>query len=118
MTRRYRKVGLGVCGAFALVSSMPGTTPRQTELRGDELTALTVATKHFQDHKYSNSGLSHYTITVFRQRAAFEVDFVPDDPPNPPPSYAGTGGRTIYGSGVSYFLSLHPVNIIRVEFSR
>jgi hypothetical protein len=102
-----------------LLTSTFASAIERRQLTGRELTALTVAAADFKRHKYSKSGnLSHYSIE-FERRAhnVLEITFLADDP-SPAPNHARTGGGSIYGTDVTYFVSLDRLKILSFHFSR
>jgi hypothetical protein len=89
------------------------------ELRGSEAEAIAVAVAAFKRGPYSPShDLAHFAVELARRGQQLEVTFIPDDPQRPNPTYAGTGGSTIYGQEVTFYVSLRSLKIVRWHLAR
>jgi hypothetical protein len=91
----------------------------RTTLSGREVNAISVATAAFRAGHYSTSGdMKHFTVEFERRGDVLEVAFVPDEPPEPRPNHAETGGSTIYGQTVHFYISLRSLKIVRWHLAR
>jgi hypothetical protein len=93
-------------------------------LLGREAEAIAVAVGDFHknqgktiDGSIMFGDLRHYTVELKRHGKEVEIIFIPDMPPLKS-NEAGTGGGTIYGCEVHYFVSLQTLKIMRFHFSR
>jgi hypothetical protein len=88
-------------------------------LSGREVSAITVAAGAFKAGHYSTSGdMTHFSVELERHGNVLEVAFVPDEPPGPRPNHAETGGSTIYGQTVHFYVSLRSLKIVRWHLAR
>jgi hypothetical protein len=104
--------------AVIAVSHVAAAAERTT-LSGREVSAISVATAAFRAGHYSTSGdMKHFTVDLERRGDVLEVAFVPDEPPGPRPNHAETGGSTIYGQTVHFYISLRSLKIVRWHLAR
>lgn len=88
-------------------------------LSGREVSAITVAAAAFKAGHYSPSGdMKHFSVELKRHGNVLEVAFVPDEPPGRRPNHADTGGSTIYGQTVHFYISLRSLKIVRWHLAR
>jgi hypothetical protein len=88
-------------------------------LSGREVSAITVAVAAFKAGHYSTSGdMKHFSVELERRGNVLEVAFVPDEPPGRRPNHAETGGSTIYGQTVHFYISLRSLKIVRWHLAR
>jgi hypothetical protein len=91
----------------------------KTALSGREVSAITVAAAAFRTGHYSTSGdMKHFSVELERHGDELEVTFVPDEPPGRRPNHAETGGSTIYGQEVHFYISLRSLKIVRWHLAR
>ena len=88
-------------------------------LSGREISAITVTAAAFKAGHYSTSGdMKHFSVELKRHGNVLEVAFVPDEPPGPRPNDAETGGSTIYGHEVHFYISLRSLKIVRWHLAK
>lgn len=111
---------IAICG-FPFCTLAAGES---SQLTGRESEAIAVAVADFHNNQGKTidgsimfGDLRRYTVDLKRHGKELEIIFVPDMPPLKP-NEAGTGGGTIYGWEVYYFVSLKTLKIIRFHFSR
>ena len=104
---------------FALAAVQVAAAADVRELRGRETEAIGVAVAAFKRGPYSPShDLTHFSVELERQGQQLKVTFIPDDPRRPGPNYVGTGGSTVYGQEVSFYVSLRSLKIVRWHLAR
>ena len=103
----------------ALALMQTAAMAESIELSGREVDAIGVAVAAFKRGRYSASGgLAHFTVEVDRHGKQLEITFVPDQPPLRRPNEAATGGSTIYGQEVHFFVALDSLRIVRWHLAR
>jgi hypothetical protein len=90
---------------------------KRVELSGSDVAAVMVAAADFKA-RYPRVELRHFDVAIEHHSGAVEVVFIPRDPPNPPANSAGTGGETVYGPEMHFFVSSKTLKIIRFEYAR
>jgi hypothetical protein len=107
------------------VALVSGYAADERKFTGREAEAVALAVKTFQaEHRKEPKfygDLKHYSVSVERQPSRLEVAFIPD--PSPKPKLAKNQywlefGSTIYGSGVTYVISLDRMKILKETFMR
>jgi hypothetical protein len=104
---------------FAFAAMQAASAAELRELRGREAEAIVVAVAAFKHGPYSPAhDLAYFAMELERKGQQLKVTFIPDDPANPGPNHVGTGGSTIYGQEVSFYVSLRSLKIVRWHLAR
>ena len=99
---------------------LPVVSQEVVVIKGPELVACSVALEKFRREE-SKSSVENYSIEVTESPTAFEVVFIPNQPPQDPKSgrrEITLGGKTIYGREVHYVVSKDTYKVIRTSFAR
>lgn len=86
-------------------------------LKGTEVAAITLAANDFM-RLNPKSDLKHFTVETTATADTIEIVFIPDQPGNREATDVGTGGETIYGPEMHYFVSTKQSKILRFNYSR
>jgi hypothetical protein len=105
---------------------LSGYAADELKLTGREAQAVALAVETFQaGHRKKPKfygDLKHYTVSIKRKVRNLDVVFIPD--PSPRPANLPKDrpyiefGPTIYGTGVSYLVSLDRMKILEETFGR
>jgi hypothetical protein len=102
-----------------------GHAADERKLTGREAGAVALAVNTFQaEHRKEPKfygDLKHYSVSVERRGNQMEVAFIPD--PSPKPKLAKNEywlefGSTVYGTGVTYLISLDRMKILKETYMR
>ena len=82
---------------------------------GRQLVALSSAVERFKE-EYPNSDLANFQVVIRDDLVAYEIIFIPNQPPSP--SGVWVGGSTPYGREVHYHFSKTAEEIFKTTFGR
>jgi hypothetical protein len=105
---------------------LSGYAADERKLTGREAEAVALAVNAFQASHRKNpkfyGDLKHYSVSVERQGRNVDVSFIPDPSPRPrnipkDEPYLEFGS-TVYGTGVTYLISLDHIKILKETYMR
>ena len=106
----------------AVVSRVPAADERR--VTGREAEAIAVALADFKSKQGAKiegkpvyGDLRHYALILERHRDQLHIVFMPEDVPLKR-NEAATGGSTIYGWAVDYYISLRTLRITDLHYER